>query len=242
MSSSSYSSGPDLTLATLTTQELAQITGNINNHAVLRGTFSPDLHASTMLQYFAYISTNIHKIEQDLERHCREQEEMFEVMMNNRQFRRKIRPIIHFHRQTTTNIHRPTRIRVRPYERPSTPHPSNSSSSLSSRDSRRSVVIHPEDALVPRPSSFNPTNPSTSFYTTEEPNPNAQPGSSLNPINVDEEENDTCTRCKQKGYVQEDCDTPLRSFTKCEACLFLRQTICDHYDVTPAWEIGRAHV
>jgi hypothetical protein len=262
MSSSSHSSTSDLTLATLTAQELADLVADTRNHAFLHGAFPPDSHSSTLLQYFAYASKNAYDMEQELERHHRERQEIFEILQGNRRFRQRIRPIVNFHRRTAANIPRPTRVRAHPYRRPSTPHSSNSpSSSSSSHVSRRSVVINPEDALVPPPSSISTTSSLVSFRTAEEPNPNAQPGSSQNPINVDDELVDTCdcegeswlcdvcdtrirtcTRCNQEGHFHEDCETKIRSFTNCHACEFnWRGTVkpenaeCHHYDISPGW-------
>jgi hypothetical protein len=262
MSSSSYSSGPDLTLATLTVQELSDIVATSNNHAFLHGAFPPDSHSSNLLQYFAYASKNVYDMERELERHRRERQELFEVLKDNRRFRQRIRPIVHFHRRTAANVPRPTRVRVHPYRRPSTPHPASSSSSSSSHVSRRSVVIDPEDALVPRPSSISSASSLISFRTAEEPNPNDQPGSSQNPINVDAmytctrcdeggylcEECDTrirtCTRCNQEGHFREDCEARLRTLDTCPLCEWQRRADplseqpyaeCPHYDIPPGW-------
>ena len=169
--------------------------------------------------------------------------------MGSQQFRRLIQPIVQYHRRNIFNDTRPRPHRIHPYRRP-TPHPSTTSSS-SSNSSRHSVAINSEDTSFHRSSPLDSAASITSFHTSEAPNPNTQPGSQLNPIDVDENSChcdsegglcdgcDTriwsCPHCHQEGHAREDCDALIRSFDKCDTCTFFHQEVCEHYDVTPAW-------
>ena len=245
MPSPARSSSPDLILDTFDLPELVDVVADTRNHRFLSAAFPDETHSNTRLEFFAYISKNIHQIEQELSRHRAEQRNVYNEMMANSQFRRQIRPIVHFHRQNDSFDRRPTRVRLHPYRRP-TPYPSNANSSSSGR-SRRSGNTENSVDLQPTSSSS-----ATSYYTLT-----SQPGSQLNPINVDENSNDngcrcdeegglcdrcdtrirSCPRCLQEGHAREDCDALIRSFdpATCASCAFFRRSICDHYDVPPAW-------
>ena len=66
-----------------------------------------------------------------------------------------------------------------------------------------------------------------------------QPGSSRNPILVEESDDDQpCPRCLEHGHQYEDCGTPIRSIYKCDICEWLHkpQLECTHVDFpNPRW-------
>jgi len=76
----------------------------------------------------------------------------------------------------------------------------------------------------------NKTNsPIESFHTAND----ELPGPSRNhPIVIEE---DKCTRCNQTGHVYDDCDTPIKKPGECDVCEWTKQTVCNHYEPTPAW-------
>ena len=86
-------------------------------------------------------------------------------------------------------------------------------------------------------------------------NMQAMPGTSLNPIEIEEGDGDdfpppapykrrmstiptyrpTCEKCGQLGHEEPTCTTPLRMYVKCEYCAWLKQSqrLCMHFNMPP---------
>ena len=100
------------------------------------------------------------------------------------------------------------------------------------------------------PSSSNTSRPSSNR------SPTGAPGTSQNPIDVDDDFNNgtlanrpyvrsesnrprikpKCERCGQHGHEKEDCGTPICSLRWCPHCQWKgkAQELCDHVDMSPA--------
>jgi hypothetical protein len=119
------------------------------------------------LRHYAFLSKSIVTLEEELERHQVEREDIYDHMMQNGVFRRKIQPIIVNYRQTAP---RRTRFRSYNYNSPSpspSPSPESYPSSLNGNiefESSQSITILPEEALARNstpsvtPSPINSTN------------------------------------------------------------------------------------
>lgn len=199
---------------------------------ILNETFPNDTTSSAHLRHYSFVSQNIQRLKHTLDQYYQEQNELFEHMMANDQFRTALQPIVHHHRRRTRAsrfnpyTERPLSSRSHIQRRAPTPHPpssSSSSKSLSSKSSSNESVL--------------------SYYTT---------GTKQNPINVDisiqkpmttgtsnvderKPPQPTCKRCGQTGHLRPDCDTRIRSFTHCDICDWMgrKQMLCDHYDISP---------
>jgi hypothetical protein len=224
MSSSASSTAA---ISTLTPQELSRLL--LAPHTTLSVTKSFENYptSTATLRHYAFISQSIVTLEEELERHQLEREEIFEYMMQSRLFRRKIQPIVTNYRPTASR-----RTRFQTYG--CTPSPSPSPDSYPSSidvgsNSSESIKILPEEALA-RNSTPSVTSSTGSFHSPID----EEPGSRENPIVVHDDE-DLCARCKQQGHQKEDCNTPMRTFHHCEICAWTKQDACTHIDTSPAW-------
>jgi hypothetical protein len=228
-SSSSFNSFQSLPpLATLTPAELTHILENETFHSVLDTAFPPGYSSTTNLRHFAFISHTIAKMERELTRFKREKEFLFDELWNSNRFKQCMSPIVQQSRQLRReNAQRQASPHHHPYSRPTSPNTSSSPSA-------RSVVITADSVnalLIPYPPvSPTTTNSSSSYHSAVEPL-----GTRSNPIVIEEDDEEVCARCNQRGHLMEDCDTPLRSFAICPTCVWSKREICDHYDASPAW-------
>ena len=100
------------------------------------------------------------------------------------------------------------------------------------------------------PSSI-PSQPSSSSLSSKSTPPpkDTQPGSAKYPINVDDDHDHdktktvkkpkfkpACKRCSKQGHDKPNCNTPIRSFSHCRVCEWMKkpQELCNHHDVSPA--------
>ena len=184
-----------------------------------------------LLQQYDFVSQTISTLEQQLEQHHMEREHLYDLLHERRSFQTQFRPVVDRYRQRRSH---------HPYHRSlksSAPSSSSSDSSpsQSSSASRRTVPIRPEDALaqIMTPPLLEVPE---SYTHPEEP----LPGSSRNPIVIEEDDDDDliCTRCKRYGHIQDDCDTNIRTFEHCEICEWKGkpQEDCKCVDFpNPAW-------
>jgi hypothetical protein len=194
---------------------------------LLNQTFSDDFTAAAHLRHYSFISLSLKRLQTEINRHYEEQQELFEHMMNNEDFRDKLQPIVRARRRRINANH---------------PH------------HRRSVSPHVLTPLPPPSYSPSTSQPST-IDGLPNVNPH-QLGSSQNPIEIESDSEDdqyeifartyrrefsprfrpTCERCGLIGHNTADCDTPLRTFAHCSLCEWLgkKQRLCEHVDMSPA--------
>ena len=143
MSTSSVSS--TAAISTLTPQELSRLLLASHMTPLVAESFKHHPTSTATLRHYTFLSQSIITLEQELERHQLEREQLFNHLMRSRMFRQKIQPIVTNYRQTA-----PRRTRFHPYGYTSpSPSPDSYSSSLNgSIDSFRSVKILPEEALA----------------------------------------------------------------------------------------------
>jgi hypothetical protein len=189
--------------------------------------FSDDFTAAAHLRHYSFVSLSLKRLQTEISRHYEEQQELFDHMMNEEDFRDKLQPIIRAHRRRIRANH--------PYH-------------------RQSVPLRVPTPLPPPSYSPSTSQPSTIDGL---PNVNPyQLGSSQNPIEVESDsENEryekfaqtyrrefsprfrpTCERCGLLGHNTSECDTPLRTFTHCSLCEWQgrKQRLCKHVDMSPA--------
>ena len=225
-SSSSSSSSPTypisaFELGTLVLDErMVELTNRI---------FEDDDLTIAYLRHYIFITRGIHRAEYELDQLQHEQRTIHEYVMASPHFRRAIQPIVRTYRRRTrqSGLH--------PYTR----QPLNINQPCSPPTSQSS------------PPSSIPSQPSTSSLSSKSTQPpnDIQPGSANYPIDVDDNDDHdktktvkkpkfepVCERCGKQGHDKPDCDTPIRSFTHCRVCEWMKkpQETCDHHDVSPA--------
>jgi hypothetical protein len=233
--SSSSSVSSTAAISTLTQQELSRLLLAPHMNSPIARTFEHHPTSTAILRYYSFLSQSIVTLEDELERHQLEREQIFNSLMNSKTFRRRILPLVTNFRPTE-----PRRTRFHPHGYTS-PSPSPVSESSPTSGLNRSVEsppsIKPEEALARTSTPFmmdstgsyhNPIDSSGSTNIDEEP------GSQKNPIII-RDDKDECSRCQQQGHQFKDCGTPMRSFQHCEICAWTKQKTCDHIDVPPAW-------
>jgi hypothetical protein len=215
-------------VSTLTSQELSRLLLTPHMTPSVSRTFERYPTSTAILCHYTFLSQSIVTLEQELERHQLEREQIFDRLMQNGMFRRKIQPIVTNYRPM---VPRRTRFHPQSYTSQSPSQDSSSPPLYGSVALSQSIDMLPGEARNSTPLVMASTaNPQESYR-----NPiDEEPGSSENPIVVRDEE-DPCTRCKQQGHQHEDCGTPMRSFQDCEVCAWTRQAQCTHIDVSPAW-------
>ena len=190
------------------------------------------------LRHYCFVAQTIQRLESQLERHRREQEDMFAHLYARQMFRERIGPLVNRYRRMNR------RTASHPYIR--TPSPINTPPSPQYSDNPPTtvqitpIVLAEADALNTRPPTssppISPTNDSpdsTTYLTAEEP----ELGSQERPIVIiDENDNDTiptpqtpgpsqgilyrstaknsqlvCMKCLRTGHILRDCiwATPL---------------------------------
>jgi hypothetical protein len=210
-------------VSTLTQQELSRLLLAPHMNSPISRTFERNPTSTAILRYYSFLSQSIVTLEDKLERHQLEREQIFNSLMNSKSFRRRILPLVTNFRPTEP---RRTRFHPHGYTSPS-PSPVSSPSSVLERSAESPPSIKPEEALARTSTPFT-TDSMGSFH-----NP-IEIGSKENPIVV-RDDKDECTRCKQQGHQHKDCGTPMRSFQHCEVCAWTKQALCTHIDASPAW-------
>lgn len=195
----------------LSPHELSRLVTDSETVERLYKAFLPHPLHITTLRYYHYASQIIYRLEQELDIHQLERQRIFNYLLEGREFRNLIQPIVRDYRERTR------RTRYHPYGH--TPSPSFSSNT------------------IPLPPSVYNIPDNGSYYTAIDEEPGT---TKRNPIVIRDDKDDekSCARCKQQGHQQEDCDTPMRTFDICEECRWRerRQEDCDHFDFpTPAW-------
>jgi hypothetical protein len=223
---SSPSTSSTAAISTLTPQELSRMLLAPHMTLPISKSFENYPTSTATLRHYAFLSQSIVTLEEELERHQLEREQIFDHMMQSKLFRRKIQPIVMKYRPTA-----PRRTQFHSYGRtsPSPSLDSYSSSIDNETTSPQSIKILPEEALAQ-----NSTPPVTSSPESIHNPIDEEPGSRENPIVVQDDE-DLCTRCKQQGHQLGDCNTPMRTFHHCEICAWTKQDTCTHIDASPVW-------
>jgi hypothetical protein len=163
-------------ISTLTPQELSNVLLDPHTAIPVSRSFQCYPTSTMALRQYSFLSHSIITLEEELERHQLEREQIFDHLMRGRIFRRKIQPIVTNHRQMT-----PRRTRFHPYGHMSSPSPSPVSSAPSldgSIESSKSIKILPEEALARNstPSVTHSVDASPgSFYTPTHGRPPSPP-------------------------------------------------------------------
>ena len=225
--SSSSSVSSTAAISTLTQQELLRLLLSPHMNSPISATFERHPTPSAILRYYSFLSQSISTLEEELERHQLEREQIFNILMDSKTFRRQIRPLV-----TNFRLTEPRRTRFHPHGYTS-PSPSTMSSVLD-RNAESPPRILLEEALARTSTPLiadsaamlsNPIDSSGSSNIDDE----LSLGSRRNPIEV-RDDKDGCSHCKQEGHQYEDCGAPMRSLQHyCEICA------CDHYDISPGW-------
>lgn len=164
--------------------------------------FQDDGVSSAYLRHYSFIAQTIARLEYALDQVHEEQNEIYNHLMASPQFRHTLRPVIQTYRQRQRQSNsQPYTHSHRPLNRRESPNslPSSSSSQPSSNDS-----------------STRPPHPS----------PDAQPGSSINPIDVDADKDNDNDKTKIMGTTDQygrrlthiDGSGPPNSESMCERC------------------------
>ena len=216
-------------------QELSDIVHDPIMANLIYRRFASKAPTRQLLLHYDFISQTIADLERQLERHQSERENIYDVLFERRSFQTRFRPIVTHYRQRRSR---------HPYHRSSrSPSPPRSDENFPSRSSsasrsERSVRILLEEATA-RPMT-PPLLQTPESYTLPVEN---QPGSSRNPILIEESDDEqTCPRCKQHGHQYEDCDVnipnPFPRY-KCDLCDWVGRPPyeeCPHVSFpNPAW-------
>jgi hypothetical protein len=173
-------------LSRLMTSELGQqIPGTFNN--------SKRLHAAVIRHYY-YVSLTIDRLEFDLELHRREQENLFDSLMESQTFQTRIRPILQRYRRRTgqTQYH--------PYARtPTPPRTPSEDYSIDPPLTSSSIRILPEEALarIMTPDCSRPTSSERLGREEIQLTDDQKPEPSQNPflVPVDSSDEEECQEC-----------------------------------------------
>jgi hypothetical protein len=224
--------------------------------------FASDPTSTALLRHLGFLSYTIRRLEEDLEVHRRERDEAFVFATAKEDFRRALRPIIREYRNRRTHPYR----RPTPSSSSSPPSPpippsplSNENENLSqstnlsstnddepppsnppsSNSSRENVgTPHPATGVLQRRLSeelhlTRSISPASSYHSADD----EIPGSQSNPIPVEEDEEEKCTRCNKEGHSRDDCDELRKPLRRCIICDWKRepQMNCLHYEYSPGW-------
>jgi hypothetical protein len=217
-SSSSTSDNSDLdALTTFSPYELSRMTTEPLMLNPLNDAFPPRSPNTVALRYYAFMSHSIAALEREIERIHIERQLMYDHMMVNGLFRRRIAPILREYRLLTGQQNRR---RYHPYGH--TPSPIPTPSRQGSEQPPSSIEILPAEALArimtppnassidvqqvehpSRPSTHSPTSSLDSFKTAIDD----APGTRENPIIISDDEDERCLRCDQPGHSRSNCET-----------------------------------
>ena len=75
-------------------QELSRIVDEPNMQPLIKKWFPPSSVSTAIIHHYAYVSASIDVLERELERHQLEREEIYNCLVENRRFRRRIAPIL----------------------------------------------------------------------------------------------------------------------------------------------------
>lgn len=240
----SSSSLPSITndLLPLSPSELSDMTLDNRMVTPLNDVFDNDNPDAAHLRHYSYISLNIERLKNELDRHDEERRELFDHMRNSEDFQSRIQPVLNDYRRLTRRsgfspqANQPNAKKLR---RPSTPYrPFPPSSKTSSKGSSRSA----RSFLSAGSSSDNPIDVDN-LKTVKKPRfdpqifeiREGQRHPTSNKGHLTKTFETSCKRCGQSGHVKADCDTKIRSFNHCDTCEWLDrpQRLCEHYDVSP---------
>jgi hypothetical protein len=173
--SSSSSNDSNTLLDTLSPQELSRLLTNPHMFPSIQTAFPPGSTPTAIIQNYAFMTTTIDALEQELERHHIERDYLYDRLLDSRRFRRRILPVLQEYRRP----HR--RFRLHPYDR--SPTPPQTPSSPTSVNPPSSIEILPADALarINTPSSAT----SLASYRTAFDD---TPGSRHNPIVISDDD------------------------------------------------------
>ena len=185
----------------LSPAELSRIVVDPNMTGVVSAAFRYDPTGSALMRQYTFLSRNIDRLNEDLERHHSEQYMLFTYMIKNEHFQQKIAPVTRLFRRS--NI----RTRAHPYIR--TPSPPRTPSDARSISPPSSIEIRLEDATA-HITTQSMSGSLGSFQTFIDDPPL---GSYSNPIIIsDSDEEDEshrpslyCGRCGLMGHQKEDC-------------------------------------
>jgi hypothetical protein len=199
----------------------------------LNQAFDNDPTGAAYLRHYCFVSQNIKRLEYELDRHLEERRELFEHMTAASDFRKTIKPVVRaFRRESRAKGFHPYT------QQPLTPPPRSPRLPLSRQQSPTSSTLR---TRTPHPSS---PSSSTSIHMTKEEDAiiamflqlDNTLGTAQNPIIILDDDNEPqCERCRKKGHIKQNCDTPIRSFLVCEVCKWKRQSQdkCPHVDMSP---------
>jgi Zinc knuckle len=183
----------------------------------LNEAFDDDNPDAAHLRHYSYVSSNIERLKEELDRHDEERRKLFDHMKNSEDFQNRMQPVLNDYRRRTRQgssypqTSQPTGKKLRrpstPY-RPLPPPPSNSSGKGSSRSAR--------SFLSAGNSSDNPIDVDN-FKTVKKPRFDPQifeirneyrrstsnKGKTVEKPMTDE----WCERCHQQGHHHTECET-----------------------------------
>ena len=222
MSSSSSDDSYNATLSTLSPHELSRLTTEPRMVESILDAFPPTSTATVTLRYYSSMSRSIDILEHELDRITNERSQIYNHLLSNRRFRRRITPIVNEYRLLTGHNNRR---RYHPYGH--TPPPIRTPSWPGSNHPPSSIEITPAEALArimtppnassdderqarypSRPSTHSKPNSLASFKTTIDDTP----GTRFNPIVVHDDEDERCPQCNRPGHSGDKCEISIRSF------------------------------
>ena len=92
--SSSSSVSSTAAISTLTQQELSRLLLAPHMNSPISRTFENHPTSIAILRYYSFLSQSIVTLEDKLERHQLEREQIFSSLMNSKTFRRRILPLV----------------------------------------------------------------------------------------------------------------------------------------------------
>jgi hypothetical protein len=251
LATTNFSSRHDATLPP-SAFELRHIMTDYPAVGAISHSFRNDPLALERLHHMAYIAQNIERLQAELDRHHIEEEEFYNRMMENEEFRKKLQPIVHRYRRSSREKG------FHPYNnRPLAPTPPP----RRHRNNRPTATTPPPPSTSPKSQKSEQSSPSSNVYRTadstsyetgmslieayllEEREREAQklPGTSQNPILVEETDDDEpippesnwrpspptfqsiCEKCGAYGHEEDACDTPPHRFMVCKYCVKMMQ-------------------
>lgn len=102
--------------------------------------------------------------------------------------------------------------------------------------SSRIDTPHPDVAILERHDfQEGPSNQTVSQVESFNTAIDEIPGSKHNPIVIEDDKEEKCSRCDLVGHVYDDCNTPIRTPGECGICKWSNQVECNHYEPSPVW-------
>ena len=228
----SFSSRSSERCSTRTTPSLYDLHNIILDHdlpTLLDQAFQPGHAPTSNLWHFCSLTRTIQQLKQDLAHYRAERDTIFQELEGSTRYRQMMQPIYRYY---CTHYAERSQPRAHPYQWPSR-------SSSTSSHSSRSIPSQETPDNTARDPSPSPTAESIldSILNTYPSHVQESSGTPENPIIIEDSDHPstTCTRCGRQGHIYEDCDTQIQLPGPCPTCAWTRQTICNHYLITPAW-------